>query len=200
MGGESTEPGRGALVLGVAGSGARGVMTFSAGRAGGAVLALRGEQHRRERRSHLRAGRAQGPALHEQRDGDAGRRAVGADRAPGPGGVLGALARGAWRAVLCNMLVCLAVWMFTRARGDAAKIFVLWLPVAVFVAVGFEHCVANTALFSLAILDGPTAFSDLFRNLMFTVPGNVVGGGLLVGAVYWLTGGAWRECGVLPSD
>ncbi|MFG2877949.1 formate/nitrite transporter family protein [Streptomyces sp. NPDC048337] len=104
-----------------------------------------------------------------------------------------------WRAVLCNMLVCLGIWMFTRARGDAAKIFVLWLPVAVFVAVGFEHCVANMALFSLAVLDGSAGFSDLFRNLMFTVPGNIVGGGLLVGAVYWFTGGARRERGVFPS-
>ncbi|MET9855255.1 formate/nitrite transporter family protein [Streptomyces sp. NPDC006450] len=98
-----------------------------------------------------------------------------------------------WRAVLCNMLVCLAIWMFTRARGDAAKIFVLWLPVGVFVAVGFEHCVANMAVFSLAILDGSAGFGDLFRNLMFTVPGNVVGGGVLVGAVYWFTGGALRQ-------
>ncbi|WCD85800.1 Nitrite transporter NirC [Streptomyces xanthophaeus] len=105
-----------------------------------------------------------------------------------------------WRAVLCNMLVCLAVWMFTRARGDAAKIFVLWLPVAVFVAVGFEHCVANMALFSLAILDGSAGLGDLFRNLIFTVPGNVVGGGLLVGAVYWFAGGAHRECGAMPSE
>ncbi|MEU9231918.1 formate/nitrite transporter family protein [Streptomyces subrutilus] len=104
-----------------------------------------------------------------------------------------------WRAVLCNMLVCLAVWMFTRARGDAAKICVLWLPVAVFVAAGFEHCVANMAVFGLAILDGAASFSDLFRNLMFTVPGNVVGGGLLVGAVYWFTGGARREPGASPS-
>ncbi|MGW7109672.1 formate/nitrite transporter family protein [Streptomyces xanthophaeus] len=105
-----------------------------------------------------------------------------------------------WRAVLCNMLVCLAIWMFTRARGDAAKIFVLWLPVAVFVAVGFEHCVANMALFSLAILDGSAGLGDLFRNLIFTVPGNVVGGGLLVGAVYWFAGGAHRECGAIPSE
>lgn len=104
-----------------------------------------------------------------------------------------------WRAVLCNMLVCLAVWMFTRARGDAAKIFVLWLPVAVFVAVGFEHCVANMAVFSLAILDGSAGFGDLFRNLMFTVPGNVVGGGLLVGAAYWFTGGALRGSGESSS-
>ncbi|MEV0448173.1 formate/nitrite transporter family protein [Streptomyces sp. NPDC050600] len=93
-----------------------------------------------------------------------------------------------WRAVLCNLLVCLGVWMFYRARGDAAKLFVLWLPVLVFVAVGFEHCVANMALFSLAILDGTAGFGDLLRNLLFTVPGNIVGGGLLVGGAYWFTG------------
>ncbi|MET9608802.1 formate/nitrite transporter family protein [Streptomyces sp. NPDC006512] len=71
---------------------------------------------------------------------------------------------------------------------------------AVFVAVGFEHRVANTALFGLAILDGPVGFSDLFRNLVFTVPGNAVGGGLLVGAVYRFTGGAHRERGIMGSE
>ncbi|MER7760884.1 formate/nitrite transporter family protein [Streptomyces sp. NPDC097619] len=105
-----------------------------------------------------------------------------------------------WRGVLCNMLVCLAVWMFSRARGDAAKIFVLWLPVAVFVAVGFEHCVANMAVFALAVLDGSAGFGDLLRNLLFVVPGNIVGGGLLVGAVYWFTGGSRRRPGAITSE
>ncbi|MEU5217771.1 formate/nitrite transporter family protein [Streptomyces sp. NPDC020807] len=93
-----------------------------------------------------------------------------------------------WRAVLCNMLVCLGVWMFYRARGDGAKVLVLWLPVLVFVAVGFEHCVANMALFSLAVLDGTAGFGDLARNLLYTVPGNIVGGGALVACAYWFTG------------
>ncbi|MFB6617598.1 formate/nitrite transporter family protein [Streptomyces sp. NPDC085524] len=88
----------------------------------------------------------------------------------------------------------------TRARGNAAKIFVLWLPVAVFVAVGFEHCVANMALFGLAILDGSASLSDLFRNLAFTVPGDIVGGGLLVGAVYRFAGGARRGDGMFASE
>lgn len=97
-----------------------------------------------------------------------------------------------WRAVLCNMLVCLAVWMFSRATGDGAKTLVLWLPVAVFVAVGFEHCVANMALYVLALFDGVAGGAGLLRNLAYTVPGNIVGGGLLVGATYWFTGGARR--------
>lgn len=98
-----------------------------------------------------------------------------------------------WRAVLCNMLVCLAIWMFSRAKGDGAKTLVLWLPVMVFVAVGFEHCVANMAVYSMAILDDLATFGDLLRNLAFTVPGNIVGGGLLVGGAYWFTGGARRS-------
>lgn len=98
-----------------------------------------------------------------------------------------------WRAVLCNLLVCLAIWMFYRAKGDGAKIFVLWIPVLVFVAVGFEHCVANMALFSMAILDGGAGFGDLLRNLVFTAPGNIVGGGLLVAGSYWFMGRPERE-------
>ncbi|MBD0709227.1 hypothetical protein BU197_12775 [Streptomyces sp. CBMA291] len=93
-----------------------------------------------------------------------------------------------WRAVLCNLLVCLGVWMFHRVRGDGAKVLALWLPVLVFVAVGFEHCVANMALFALAIMDGTAGFGDLGRNLLFTVPGNIVGGGALVACAYWFTG------------
>ncbi|MFE2549563.1 formate/nitrite transporter family protein [Streptomyces sp. NPDC059355] len=85
------------------------------------------------------------------------------------------------------------------SRGDAAKIFEFRLPVAGFLAVGFEHCVANMALFSLAVLDGSAGFRDFFRNVMFTVPGTVLGGGLLVGAVHRFIGGARQGRGSSPS-
>ncbi len=97
-----------------------------------------------------------------------------------------------WRAVLCNFLVCLGIWMFTRAKGDGAKTFVLWLPIMVFVSAGFEHCVANMALYGIGIFDGSATFGQLFHNLAFVVPGNIVGGGLLVGLAYWFTTGAKR--------
>ncbi|MTJ65610.1 hypothetical protein GL303_32190 [Nocardia seriolae] len=97
-----------------------------------------------------------------------------------------------WRAVLCNMLVCLAVWMFSRVRTPGAKIALLWMPVLVFVSAGFEHCVANMSLYTIGILEGQATFTDLARNLLYTVPGNIIGGGLLVGAVYWYTSGAHR--------
>ena len=89
-----------------------------------------------------------------------------------------------FRSVLCNMLVCLALWMAARTRSDAAKLVVLWWCLFAFVAAGFEHSVANMTIFSLAVLDHAATWSDLWRNLLFTVPGNVVGGGVLVGLVY----------------
>jgi nitrite transporter len=96
------------------------------------------------------------------------------------------------RAVLCNMLVCLAVWMFTRASGDGAKAAMVWWPVFAFVASGFEHSIANMALFSLGIVNGQADVADLARNLVFTVPGNIVGGAVLVAAAYWFANDGGR--------
>lgn len=92
-----------------------------------------------------------------------------------------------FRAVLCNMLVCLALWMAARAKSDAAKLVVIWWALLAFIASGFEHSVANMTVFSLAALAGDATWGDLFRNLVWTVPGNVVGGGILVGLAYsWI--------------
>src|SRR5205807_8540658 len=85
-----------------------------------------------------------------------------------------------WRAVLCNLLVCLAVWMAARTRSDAAKAIVIWWCLLAFIVAGFEHSIANMTIFGLAIFVHHATFSDLFRNLAWTVPGNIVGGGLLV--------------------
>jgi nitrite transporter NirC len=89
-----------------------------------------------------------------------------------------------WRAVLCNMLVCLGLWMATRTRSDGAKIAVLFWVLLAFVASGFEHSVANMTVFCLAIFDHTAGWGDLWHNLMLTVPGNVVGGALVVGLPY----------------
>ena len=94
-----------------------------------------------------------------------------------------------FRAVLCNLLVCLALWMAARTTSDAAKLVCLWWALLAFVASGFEHSVANMTLFAVAVfVHAPhAAWDTLGRNLAWTVPGNLVGGGLLVGAVYaWL--------------
>jgi len=89
-----------------------------------------------------------------------------------------------WRAVLCNMLVCVGLWMATRTRSDGAKMFALFWVLLAFIASGFEHSVANMTIFALAIYHGDAGWGDLFHNLLLTVPGNVVGGALIVGLPY----------------
>lgn len=89
-----------------------------------------------------------------------------------------------WRAVLCNALVCLALWMAARTRSDGAKLAVLWWALLAFIASGFEHSVANATVFALAALDGSIGWDALARNLLWTIPGNIVGGGLVIGLGY----------------
>src|SRR4051794_24081968 len=93
-----------------------------------------------------------------------------------------------WRSVLCNALVCLALWMAGRTRSDAAKLLVLWWALFAFIASGFEHSIANMTIFGLGIFEGHANWGDLFRNLAWTVPGNIVGGGLLIGLGYAYSG------------
>jgi nitrite transporter NirC len=89
-----------------------------------------------------------------------------------------------WRAVLCNMLVCLGLWMATRTRSDGAKLAVLFWALLAFIASGFEHSIANMTIFSLAVMHGDAGWGDLAHNLLLTVPGNVLGGALVVGLPY----------------
>jgi nitrite transporter NirC len=94
-----------------------------------------------------------------------------------------------WRALACNMLVCLAVWMAARTRNDAAKVMLVWWCLMAFIAVGLEHSIANMTIFGVAIYHHTAGYSDLLRNLTWTVPGNIVGGGLVIGLGYaWIAG------------
>jgi formate/nitrite transporter len=81
------------------------------------------------------------------------------------------------RGILCNALVCLAVWLTFSARTAGGKTTVIILPVAAFVALGFEHCVANFFLLPLGWLSGADISpGGISRNLPFVTLGNVVGG------------------------
>lgn len=106
------------------------------------------------------------------------------------------------KGVLCNMLVCLAVWVSFAARDVAGKVTALFYPIVVFVVCGFEHSIANmfycpVGIFAMAdpvtsamLADGAgnglTWGSFFFKNLVPVTLGNIVGGSLLVGAAYWL--------------
>jgi nitrite transporter NirC len=104
-----------------------------------------------------------------------------------------------WRSVLCNALVCLALWMAGRTRSDTAKLVVLWWALLAFIASGFEHSVANMTVFALGIFQHHAAWGDLWRNLAWTVPGNIVGGGILVGLSYAWVGRPAAPVTVAPE-
>ncbi|MFS0705950.1 formate/nitrite transporter family protein [Cellulomonas sp. 179-A 9B4 NHS] len=90
------------------------------------------------------------------------------------------------RGVLCNVMVCLAVWCWGRLGPGAAGLAVVVGCVMVFITSGFEHVVANMTTFSLALYgDLPHAtLAEAARNLLAVGVGNTVGGALLVGAAY----------------
>lgn len=88
-----------------------------------------------------------------------------------------------FRAVLCNVLVCLAVWATFSCRTTGEKLLAVLGPVTAFVAAGFEHCVANFFFFAAALPEGLDAVG-VARNLVAAVAGNVVGGVGLVALVY----------------
>ena len=103
------------------------------------------------------------------------------------------------RAVGCNWLVCLAIWMAMSARQTVGKIFAILFPVMAFVAIGFEHCVANMYFIPAGIfiaqwtgiapagMDMSTLTWSTFviNNLIPVTIGNIVGGALFVGVGYW---------------
>ncbi|KQR17130.1 formate/nitrite transporter family protein [Cellulomonas sp. Leaf334] len=90
------------------------------------------------------------------------------------------------RGILCNLLVCLAVWGAARLRSEGARLVVVFGCVMVFITSGFEHVVANMTTFSLGLYGGlPGAdVVEMARNLALVGLGNLVGGALLVGAAY----------------
>lgn len=97
-----------------------------------------------------------------------------------------ALARG----VLCNVLVCLAIWLCMGARSVADKILAILFPISAFVACGFEHSVANMYFLPIgwalaAGTSAPLSVTDAISNLALVTLGNVLGGTVLVALVYW---------------
>jgi formate/nitrite transporter len=90
-----------------------------------------------------------------------------------------------FRGVLCNVLVCLAVWIAMAGRSVADKVLAIVFPIAAFVAAGFEHSVANMYFLPLGIfLHAPIGIADVLRNLIPVTLGNLVGGAGMVGLVY----------------
>ena len=91
------------------------------------------------------------------------------------------------RGILCNALVCLAVWLCFAARDVASKVLAIIFPVSAFVALGFEHCVANMYFIPLGMLlsDGEISVIEFFANIIPVTAGNIIGGSIFVAFVYW---------------
>jgi formate/nitrite transporter len=91
------------------------------------------------------------------------------------------------RAVGCNWLVCLAVWLALAATDIAGKILAIIFPITAFVALGFDHVVANMFFLPAAMfLDtGGVSGSHLILNLIFAYIGNAVGAAVFVSGAYW---------------
>jgi len=102
-----------------------------------------------------------------------------------------------FRAILCNVLVCLAVWMSFGAQSTIDKVAVIVPPIAAFVAAGFEHSIANLYLLPYGLLIKFLAAPELaeayplltiggaVHNIVVATVGNLFGGSFMVGAVYW---------------
>jgi formate transporter len=107
--------------------------------------------------------------------------------------------------ILCNALVCMAVWMTFSARSTMDKIAAIILPISAFVAAGFEHSIANMYFIPIALFIKSFAGEDFWtaagktpadyasitwlsfiNNLIPVTIGNIIGGALLVAAVYWM--------------
>lgn len=100
------------------------------------------------------------------------------------------------KGILCNFLVCLAVWMSFGARTIVDKIVCVIMPITAFVACGFEHCVANMFFLFMGFFSKLTGYgagidasaldlSGIFYNLTLATLGNIVGGMVMVGLAYW---------------
>jgi formate transporter len=140
--------------------------------------------------------------LFESRQYEFGKGAVGAQAlttaaAKSNLGFVQAIALG----ILCNTLVCLAVWLCYSARTTADKVLAIVPPITAFVAAGFEHSVANMFFIPMGLFVKSAGFADgradipdlshltwsrfVARNLLPVTIGNIIGGALMVGAVYW---------------
>jgi len=107
------------------------------------------------------------------------------------------------RAILCNWMVCLAVWLAIAGKDIVSKIFGILFPIMTFVACGYEHCIANMYFIPMGILlkfqpavtqaaglsaeqlGNLNSFGLLVTNLIPVTLGNILGGGIFVGGIYY---------------
>lgn len=94
------------------------------------------------------------------------------------------------RAIFCNWMVCLAIFIPKNMKNELAQIMMMMVLVAVFFASGFDHVIANMALFSIALIvphPDTITFAGAMHNLLPALAGNIIGGAVFMGMIYtWL--------------
>ncbi len=93
------------------------------------------------------------------------------------------------RGILCNWLVCLALWSASRTSSDGAKCVLIFWCLFAFIACGYEHSIANMTLLGMSLFaphGAGVSWMGFGTNLMFVTLGNIVGGAVFVGGLYWL--------------
>jgi formate/nitrite transporter len=101
-----------------------------------------------------------------------------------------------FRGIMCNWLVCLAVWLAIASHDTVGKIFGIFFPIMAFVASGFEHSVANMYFIPIGMyIDtmGTITWGGFIHNMIPVTLGNIVGGAGFVGTIYWMV---FRKCAV----
>jgi len=90
--------------------------------------------------------------------------------------------------ILCNWLVCLALWMAARVESDSAKCIVSFWCLLAFIASGYEHSIANMTVFAIALLGNhpvTVSLGGMAHNLLWVTLGNAFGGSTFMAAAYW---------------
>lgn len=90
------------------------------------------------------------------------------------------------KGVLCNMLVCLAVWTSARTKNDGAKVLLIFWCLFAFIGSGFEHSIANMTVLGIGVfVSDAITWGHFWHNLIPVTFGNIIGGGFFIGAAYW---------------
>ncbi len=96
------------------------------------------------------------------------------------------------RGILCNILVCLAIWCATRVKSESAKLIMIFWCLFAFITLGFEHSVANMTLLGIAMFQDPLpeytahlTWLGFAYNMFWVTLGNIIGGTFVIGGAYW---------------
>ncbi len=103
-----------------------------------------------------------------------------------------------FRGILCNILVCLAVWLALKVEDKTAVLVLIFWCLFAFIGAGFEHSVANMTLFAVALFIPHTqavSWAGFAGNLVPVTIGNIIGGAVFVGAAYWYVGNGRAKAG-----